>query len=441
MALEVDKLMQYSAPRGTKDIMPDEAPLWNWLESTFRKVCSLYGYSEIRTPIFEDTALFARSAGASSDIVTKQMYTFLDQGNTSLTLRPEGTPGVVRAYLEHGLAATSPVARFFYIGPIFRYERPQAGRYRQHHQVGVECFGISSPVADAEVISLGNQYLSELGITGTVLYLNSIGCRKCRPAYRQALLEFLRSVANSLCADCRRRLEVNPLRVLDCKVEGCKKATESAPVARDYLCEECKEHFDTLLQYLSDLEIPFEIDGRLVRGLDYYTRTVFEFKHSVGLGSQDTIIGGGRYDNLVEEFGGPPTPAAGFGSGIERTLMVAQALGIPMPSRNGPLVFVATAGEAPLRKALMLASQLRRSGIPTEMSEPGRSLKAQMRQANRSGAKFAVILGEDELKEDAAVVRRLTTGEQSRVSLNRLVSYLQECAAHSAEVSETEVGA
>lgn len=431
MAQEATRLMQYSAPRGTKDIMPPETPLWRWLEDTFRGVCRLFNYSEIRTPIFEDTDLFTRSAGESSDIVTKQMYTFRDRGDSSLTLRPEGTAGVVRAYLEHGMPATSPVARFFYIGPIFRYERPQAGRYRQHHQVGVECFGVEDPIADAEVISLGSTYLSKLGIAGTVLYINSIGCKVCRPAYRSALLEALKGVAQDLCADCQRRLDINPLRILDCKVDRCRSATASAPASIDYLCKDCRAHFDTLVRYLTDLKIPFELDHRLVRGLDYYTRTVFEFKHSMGLGTQDTIIGGGRYDGLVEEFGGPPTPATGFGSGIERTLLVVQALGIAVPPEERPYAFVAAVGEDGASSALILASQLRMHGVPTEMGQPGRSLKAQMRQANRSGASIAVILGEQELAQHSAAVRNLMTGEQTLVPLAELPELLAEQLANS----------
>lgn len=431
MAGEVTAVMQYSAPRGTKDIMPHEAPLWRWLEDTFRSVCRLFSYSEIRTPIFEDTELFTRSAGESSDIVTKQMYTFRDRGDSSLTLRPEGTAGVVRAYLEHGMVATSPVARLFYIGPIFRYERPQAGRYRQHHQVGVECLGIADPTADAEVISLGSTYLTELGISGTTLYINSIGCKVCRPAYRSALLEALRDVAPDLCGDCQRRLEVNPLRILDCKVDRCREATASAPASTDYLCQECRAHFDSLLRYLTELKIAFELDRRLVRGLDYYTRTVFEFKHSSGLGTQDTIIGGGRYDGLVEEFGGPPTPAAGFGSGIERTLMVVQALGVRAPVQDAPFAFVAAVGADGASAALALASQLRLHGVSTEMGQPGRSLKAQMRQANRSGAAVAVILGQDELSQHSASVRNLRTGEQVLVPLPDVPRVLAEQLANS----------
>jgi len=405
--------MPYSAPRGTKDIMPDEVAVWRWLEGKFRHVCRLYDYREIRTPIFEDTGLFARSAGETSDIVTKQMYTFEDKGGHSLTLRPEGTPAVVRAYLEHGLAATSPVARFFYMGPIFRYERPQAGRYRQHHQVGVECFGVADATADAEVIALGRQYLQDLGITGAMLYINSIGCNKCRPAFRQALRRFLEGVHTELCGDCQRRVDANPLRVLDCKVDRCRELTQNAPEPEAYLCPECKEHFALLLALLTEINVEYRIDPRLVRGLDYYTRTVFEFKHSQGLGTQDTIIGGGRYDYLVEQFGGPPTPAIGFGSGIERTLMVVQALGVNPPPLSGPYVFVAPIGAEAARKAVRLATDLRSLGVAAELGQPGRSLKAQMRQANRSGAALAALIGEQELAEGVVAVRSLATGDQT----------------------------
>lgn len=417
--------MDYAAPRGTRDILPEEAPRWRWIEEKFRRLCRHYNYQEIRTPIFEEARLFIRSAGEGSEVVTKQMYLFEDRGGDQLALRPEGTAGVIRAYLQAGFHATQSLTKLYYIGPAFRYERPQAGRYRQHHQVGVEAIGASDPALDAEVIALAWDYLLDLGITGHTLYINTIGCRDCRPAYYTALREFLKRILPDLCPDCKRRFEKNPLRILDCKEEQCRSATEEAPVPGPFLCEPCKSHFAELEHHLEDLEIEFSLDPRLVRGLDYYTRTVFEIKHPA-LGAQDTIVGGGRYDYLVEELGGPPTPCVGFGSGIERTLLVLEAQKVHPPDPPGLEVFVATVGEKAYDRGVLLTGELRRAGFSTDFGYGGRSLKAQMRQADRLGALVTVILGDEEIAQQVAIVRRMDTHEQRPMELEDFPRKLRE---------------
>lgn len=419
--------MRYRAPRGTHDVLPQEVQSWRFVEETFRDLCARYGYQEIRTPVFEATELFARTSGESSDIVTKQMYTF-QVGDESLTLRPEGTAPAIRAYLEHALHAQGPVCKLFYICPIFRHEAPQAGRYRQHHQVGIECLGAADAAADAEVIALGHDYLRALGITGEVLHLNSVGCPQCRPAYRQTLRDFLQPLLPRLCADCRRRYEVNPLRVLDCKNETCRTLVVDAPRGLDYLCEECAAHFAQVRRHLDTLGIHHELDPHLVRGLDYYTRTAFEFMHD-GLGAQSTVIGGGRYDGLIEECGGKPTPGVGFGSGIERALLIRAALQLTSPSALVHKIFVATLGDAARQAAVPLLHALRRAGMTAETDYVGRSLKAQMREAHRQGARFALILGDDELAQNVVTLRDLQTHEQRAVSREQIVFELQRLTA------------
>ncbi|MBW3622204.1 MAG: histidine--tRNA ligase [Armatimonadetes bacterium] len=418
--------MQYAAPRGTHDIMPDETPLWHWLEEKFRRVTRLYGYQEIRTPVFEHTEVFARTSGESSDIVRKEMYTFEDRSGQSLSLRPEGTAGVVRAYLQNGLNATMPLAKLCYIAPNFRYERPAAARYRQHHQVGIEAIGSQDPALDAEIIGFGRHYLDDVGLTGTALSINSVGCPNCRPAYREALQAFLQPLLPRLSEDSQRRFETNPMRILDSKDEGDRDLTADAPVMLEYLCEECQDHFARLQNHLLDLDIEFEVDRRLVRGLDYYTKTAFEFKHA-GLGAQDTVLAGGRYDGFVEQLGGPPTPGIGFGSGMERVLEAMAADGIrPVASGPRPDVFVATMGEAAHKFGVSVLGQLRRDGIASEMSYGSRSLKSQMKQADRSGAQLALLLGDDELSKGAATVRWLQTSEQQFVELDELPRRVKE---------------
>ncbi len=412
--------MRFKAPRGTRDVLPPESNLWLFVEDTFRRVCARYGYQEIRTPTFEDTELFTRGLGEGSDVVSKEMYTFVDRGGRSLTLRPEGTAPVVRAYIEHGLARQNTVHKFSYIISFFRYERPQAGRLREPHQVGVEALGSPSPLLDAEVVALGMDYCAELGMSGHVLSLNSIGCPACRPRYREELQRFIEPILAELCPDCQRRYATNPLRVLDCKEERCKQLTAEAPTTLDFLCDECRDHFDEVLRLLDAAQVPYEIDRRLVRGLDYYTRTAFEIKHP-SLGAQDAVLGGGRYDGLVEACGGKPTPGIGFGSGIERCLLALgeeAARRAPAPPRP---VFVAPLGAQARPQAFALISALRQAGIAVETDYFERSLKAQLKAADRLGAPLAVILGEDELRENKVLLRDLASGEQTLVPWDEAV--------------------
>ncbi len=417
-------MTKYKAPRGTKDVLPDEIPEWRFVEETFRHVCSLYGYREIRTPAFEETELFVRTAGESSDIVTKQMYTFSDPGGESYTLRPEGTAPTVRAFIQHNLGYGMPVIKLFYIAPIFRYERPQAGRLRQHHQCGIEVLGSGDPAVDAEVIALGVDFLSRVEVSGYEIHINSVGCLRCRPAYRQALVKFLEPHEGGLCEDCKRRLKINPLRALDCKEESCRAITASAPSILAYLCEECRAHFESVLSYLEGVGIEFIVDSRLVRGLDYYTKTTFEFLHP-SLGAQSAVLAGGRYDGLVEECGGKPTPGIGFGCGIERVLMLRRNCNLRKEEGSIVDVFVCAVGDGIRQHAFKLLQQLRGAGVRADMDYLGRSLKAQMRFADRLGATYAIIIGDEELSNGVATVRAMKESKQQQVPFGELIDYLR----------------
>ncbi len=426
--------IRFKAPRGTKDILPEEIAEWRLVEETFRQWCARYGYREIRTPAFEDIGLFERTVGATSDIVQKQMFAVMPYGarhpvseEERWVLRPEGTAPVARALLEHGLLQQSPLVKLFYIAPIFRYERPQAGRFRQHHQCGVEAIGSPNPLLDVEVIALGNDFLNSVGASGFSIHLNSIGCLRedCRPRYRQALIAFLQAHEGDLCEDCQRRLPTNPLRVLDCKEEECRTIVKDAPVTLDYLCDECRTHFAVVCENLERLDIAYELDGRLVRGLDYYTRTVFEFVHPK-LGAQSTVLGGGRYDGLIAELGGEPTPGVGFGCGIERVLLVRQANQHRLPSEPIVDAFIAIASPDAELTAMQLLYQLRQVGIRADRDYFGRSLKAQMRYADKLGARFVLIVGEDELRENAVTIRDMQRSEQWRELRERVITVLQE---------------
>ena len=374
--------MKFRAPRGTQDVLPDRARAWQLLESRFRDLCRRYGYDEIRTPVFEETELFARGVGEDTELVSKQMYSFTDRGERQLTLRAEGTAPVVRAYLEHGLGKQAPLCKLFYIGPIFRYDRPQAGRYRQHTQLGVEALGAPGPEIDAEVIALLMDFLAELGVAGTRLELNSIGCPKCRPGYREALRQYLAPVRDQLCEFCQRRYEDNPLRILDDKTPRCRELAADAPSVLDHLCPECREHFAGLQRLLGELGIAFHVNPRIVRGLDYYARTAFELTY--GPAAQNSLAGGGRYDGLAEDLGGDPTPGIGFGCGLERLHLALEEQGWA-PAAAAPAVFVAAAGETVRAAALRLTQELRRAGVAAETDFLNRSLKAQMREAGRKG--------------------------------------------------------
>ncbi|MCR4402212.1 MAG: histidine--tRNA ligase [Firmicutes bacterium] len=419
---------ELKAPRGTADILPGESELWLRVERAVREVCRAAGYGEIRTPIFEHTELFERGVGAVTDIVEKEMYTFEDKAGRSMTLRPEGTAPCMRAYLEHNMRTLPQPVKMYYIGPMFRYERPQSGRFRQHTQFGVEAIGSPDPALDAEVVSILVDVYRRLGLSGFVVHLNSIGCPQCRPRYKEALARAVEARADDLCPDCRRRLGRNPLRILDCKNETCREISGNVPTIFGFLCEECRKHFDDVTRYLENLGLDHEIDSRIVRGLDYYTKTVFEVVHG-SLGAQDVLGGGGRYDGLAEDLGGKHTPGVGFAAGIERAVMVLRALGSPPVEAEtgaGIVVFVAIVGMEARAEGFRLVNALRARGVPADLDYMNRSLKAQMKHAGRCGARKVVILGAEELEARMATVKDMSTGEQSRVALSELVRVLSE---------------
>jgi histidyl-tRNA synthetase len=405
----------YQAPRGTQDLLPEEAAYWAYVERTARDRAALFGYGEIRTPTFEDTGLFLRGVGGSTDIVEKEMYTFQDKGGGDLTLRPEGTASIVRAYLEHGMASRPQPVRLFSFVNCFRYDRPQRGRYREFHQWDAEAIGDLDPLVDAEIVALLWRFYEGLGLRDLTLQLNSIGDAQCRPAYLDQLRAYYRGRVDELCGDCRRRLETNPLRLLDCKNPPCQAAIADAPRLLDALCADCAEHFVLLRRYLAELDIAYELNPRLVRGLDYYTKTVFEvWPREVG--AQSAIGGGGRYDGLAEQLGGRATPAIGFATGIERIIMNLKAQEVPVPALPGPRVFIVHVGDAARAEAVRLADATRRRGIAAQVAVGGRSLRAQLRQANNSGAVWTAIIGEDEVAAGAVTLKHMATGQDERVS-------------------------
>ena len=407
--------------KGVKDILPDEIARWQVIEETARRLSLSYGYQEIRVPVFELTELFARSIGASTDIVEKEMYTFQDRDGTSLTLRPEATAGVVRAYIEHNLGGSAISQKFFYLGPMFRHERPQAGRLRQFHQYGVEYFGTRSPLADVEVVSLLWRFLSGLGLPDPSLQVNSLGDAADRAPYKAALLEFLKKREDRLCQNCRRRMETNPLRVLDCKVPGCQAATEDAPRITDHLSAGSRQHFQDVQAGLRDLDIPFSVNSRLVRGLDYYTQTIFEVTCR-GLGAQNAVAAGGRYDGLVEALGGASTPAVGFAVGLERVALVLPASAIPPPQK---LIFVAAFGQRGVAAGTRVLDELRGLGLRADTDYRASTLKAHLRQADRLGAEYVVIIGDDEVTTGRLLVRNMGTKEQEELSLSTAAQTLK----------------
>jgi histidyl-tRNA synthetase len=406
----------YQAPRGTQDVLPDEAAYWAYVEQTARRFAALYGYGEIRTPAFEDTGLFLRGVGGGTDVVEKEMYSFQDKGGGHLTLRPEATASIVRAYLEHGMASRPQPVKLHSFVNCFRYDRPQRGRYREFHQWDCEAIGEIDPLVDAEMIALLWRFYGGLGLRELTLELNSIGDGKCRPAYLEALRTYYRPLAAELCGDCQRRLETNPLRLLDCKVPTCQPAIAAAPRLLDWLCDECAAHFAGLQTYLAELDIPFQINPRLVRGLDYYTKTVFEVWPAEA-GAQSALGGGGRYDGLAEALGGRPTPAIGFATGVERILLNLKQQGVEVPPLVAPRVYIAHLGDAARQPAMRLADALRERGVPTLVSVGSRGMKAQLRQANTAGVAWTVILGDDELAAGEATVRNMATSAQERVAL------------------------
>jgi len=403
--------------RGFKDILPGEVEKWQFVEMEARRIFGLFGFSELRIPILERTELFARSIGESTDIVGKEMYTFPDRDGDSLTLRPEATTSILRAYLEHGLYVKEPVGKYYFIGPMFRYERPQRGRYRQFHQIDAEILGVQEARADAEILVMLMRYLDCLGLRNLSLQINSLGCLQCRLPYKGEIQKFLRSRREELCEDCQRRLETNPLRVFDCKKEICKANLAGAPMVLDFLCSDCRNHFGEVKRLLKDLELAFSINARMVRGLDYYTRTAFEVVAGE-LGAQNAVTGGGRYDGLAEQIGGPSIPGIGFAIGVERLVML-------LPEEKNyhryPEVFIAALGEEAQRKGFVLAQQMRDAGVWVEIDYEGKSLKSQMRKADRFKTPYVIILGEAELKKNRVVLRDMATKAQEEVPLEGII--------------------
>lgn len=416
--------MLTNAPRGTKDILPDTVGDWNYVEGEIRELCRRFGYSEIRTPIFEHTELFQRGIGEGTDVVDKEMYTFTDRGERSITLRPENTASAVRAYLQNKLYAQSNLVKLFYIGSMFRYDRPQAGRMREFHQFGVEALGEANPAVDAEVILLAMNLLEGLGLKDLELSINSVGCPKCRSKYRSMLQDFFRDKLEDLCEDCRSRFERSPLRILDCKKDSDKPYMADAPKITDCLCEECADHFAKLKELLTSAGINFTHDPRLVRGLDYYTKTAFEIKYPP-LGAQSAVAGGGRYDGLIEEMGGNPTPAVGFATGLERLLLALESQNL-LPEKNRSVdAYVVALGEAAQAEGFKLLNSLRQQGLSAAMDFAGRSMKAQMKQANKLGAKYSVILGEDEIAEGVVMLRSMEDSSQAKVPMNQVAEKIK----------------
>ena len=416
--------MLTNAPRGTKDILPDTVGDWNYVEGEIRELCRRFGYSEIRTPIFEHTELFQRGIGEGTDVVDKEMYTFTDRGERSITLRPENTASAVRAYLQNKLYAQSNLVKLFYIGSMFRYDRPQAGRMREFHQFGVEALGEANPAVDAEVILLAMNLLEGLGLKDLELSINSVGCPKCRSKYRTMLQDFFRDKLEDLCEDCRSRFERSPLRILDCKKDSDKPYMADAPKITDCLCEECADHFAKLKELLTSAGISFTHDPRLVRGLDYYTKTAFEIKYPP-LGAQSAVAGGGRYDGLIEEMGGNPTPAVGFATGLERLLLALESQNL-LPEKNRSVdAYVVSLGEEAQAEGFKLLNSLRQQGLSAAMDFAGRSMKAQMKQANKLGAKYSVILGEDEIAEGVVMLRSMEDSSQAKVPMNQVAEKIK----------------
>ena len=409
-------------PKGTKDVLPQESYKWHYLENLVRGVAKDFNAKEIRTPIFEHTELFLRGVGDTTDIVNKEMYTFDDKGGRSMTLKPEGTAGVARSFIENSLYGNAQPTKMYYITPVFRYEKPQAGRLREHHQFGIEYYGSSSPVADVEVMMIAKTIFDRLGVQNLELNINSIGCPECRKKYNQALKDYMKANLDKLCKTCQERFEKNPLRILDCKEEGCKAITKGAPLVIDYLCDDCKNHHESVCNMLTKLNIQYKVNPYIVRGLDYYTRTVFEFV-SQNIGAQGTVCGGGRYNNLVEEVGGKPCPAVGFGMGLERLLLTLENLGLSQGKEDVPKLYIATLCDLAKTQALCLAQQLRQNKISTEIDLMDRSFKAQLKYVNKIAAEYMIVLGEDELNTRQAKIKNMQTGEEESISLDEIVDF------------------
>ncbi|MDE6550959.1 MAG: histidine--tRNA ligase [Clostridia bacterium] len=414
-----------SIPKGIKDVTPAQSYKWHYIENILRDVARDYCVNEIRTPTFEHTELFARGVGDTTDIVNKEMYTFEDKGGRSMTLKPEGTAGVARSYIENSLSSCPQPVKMYYMTPVFRYERPQAGRLREHHQFGIEIYGSASPQADIEVISIASAVFKRLGIGNLTLNINSIGCPECRKKYNEALQTYLSSRISDMCNTCKERIAKNPLRILDCKEPKCKEITLGAPVILDYLCDECKSHHGAVCDGLKALGIDYKVNPNIVRGLDYYTRTVFEFV-SDNIGAQGTVCGGGRYDNLVAQVGGKPTPAVGFGMGIERLMLTMESIGASVGNPYAPKACIVDMGGDTRAAAVALAEELRSNNIAAERDISDRSVKAQLKYASKIEAKYALIIGEDELKSGLVTVKTMSTGESNSVARDAIVKFIKE---------------
>lgn len=410
-------------PKGTKDVLPNQSYKWQFIEKSARETAEIFNIKEVRTPVFEHTELFLRGVGETTDVVNKEMYTFEDKGGRSITLKPEGTAGMVRLFIENGLASTPMPLKTFYITPCFRYERPQAGRLREFHQFGVEVFGAKSASTDAEVIFAASTFLNKLGVKKTELQINSIGCKTCRAEYNKALKEYFRPHLEEMCETCRSRFDKNPLRMLDCKEEKCKKITAGAPKILDYLCADCKSHFEEVKALLTANNVPFVVNSGIVRGLDYYTKTVFEFI-STDIGAQGAVCAGGRYDNLVEELGGPSLPAIGFAAGIERLMLLMENTGVSFSEDKKPLIYVAGMDEQTRAKAFEIVAQLRAKGINAEADLMERSVKAQFKYADKLGAQYVAVIGGNELVSGEANIKNMAEGTQTAVKFNDIYTYL-----------------
>lgn len=413
-----------SVPKGTKDVLPNQSYKWQYIEDAAREVARVFNYKEVRTPVFEHTELFQRGVGETTDVVKKEMYTFLDKGGRSMTLKPEGTAGVARMFIENGLASSPMPIKTFYITPAFRYENPQAGRLREFHQFGIEVFGSLSPETDAEVIFAASSFLNKLKIKGVKLEINSIGCPICRAEYNKALKNYFKPHLENMCPTCRSRFDKNPLRMLDCKEEGCKKITARAPEILDYLCPDCKKHFERVKELLSSQGLQYSVNSRIVRGLDYYTRTVFEFL-SGEIGSQSAVCAGGRYDNLLKELGGNDLPAIGFAAGVERLILLMENTGVPFPEEDKPLIYLAGMDDSSRALCFKTALYLRGKGVCAEVDHMQRSVKAQLKYADKIGAKHVAVIGETEMQSGEVALKRMSDGLTQTVKIEEIYSYLK----------------
>lgn len=415
--------MNISVPKGTKDVLPEDSYKWQFIEDCARQVAKAFNIREIRTPVFEHTELFLRGVGETTDVVTKEMYTFEDKGGRSITLKPEGTAGTARMFIENGLANQPLPLKAFYLTPCYRYERPQAGRLREFHQFGIEVFGSAQPETDAEVIFAASSFLNKIGVKSTRLELNSIGCKSCRAEYNKALKDYFRPHLENMCRTCNERFEKNPLRMIDCKEEGCKKITAKAPKILDYLCDDCKAHFEKVKSLLTGLGVEYTVNPDIVRGLDYYTRTVFEFV-STDIGAQGTVCGGGRYDKLISELGGGEVPAIGFAAGLERLLLVMENTAVPFPEKPVPAIYIGGMDEDSRGKAFELVSKLRLNGIAAECDLMARSVKAQLKYADKCGAKYVAIIGATELESGRVDVKKMADGTKQNIALEDICEYI-----------------